>query len=255
MRIVVCVKQVVDPLSIRISRSREELDLREARRVVNPADRYAMEAGLRLREVTGGQMIALTAGDEWAEDAARWAIAMGADEATLIVGDACASGGLAVVRTLGTVIKKSGAELVLTGDRGGYEGDGALPAQVAAHLGWPVFLDIMSIEIAGGELRATSRRGHSAATGVVPLPAVVSITPGAGLPRFPHPRRIATAWDPGRVTILPESSLGLPTEMLAPRLSRVGLALQPERIRGQIVSGGPDAAARTVWDLMQARLR
>ena len=45
MRIIVCVKQGVDPQSVKISRSREELDLREARMRTQPEDKYALEAG------------------------------------------------------------------------------------------------------------------------------------------------------------------------------------------------------------------
>jgi electron transfer flavoprotein beta subunit len=77
MRIVVCVKQVYDPATVRISRSREEFDLRGATRITNPADRYALEAGLRLREAVG---------DAQADDTAHEAVAMGADRAMLISG-------------------------------------------------------------------------------------------------------------------------------------------------------------------------
>ena len=86
MRIIVCVKQVYDPKSIRISRSREELDMREAVLITNPPDRYALEAALRLRETAGGEVIALTGGDAAAEDTAREAVAIGADRAVLVTG-------------------------------------------------------------------------------------------------------------------------------------------------------------------------
>ena len=46
MRIVVCVKQVYDPKTVKISRSREELDLRDAAKILNPPDKYALEAAL-----------------------------------------------------------------------------------------------------------------------------------------------------------------------------------------------------------------
>ena len=59
MRIVVCVKQVYDPKTVKISRSREELDLRDAVKIFNPPDKYALEAALRLRGTAGGQVIAL----------------------------------------------------------------------------------------------------------------------------------------------------------------------------------------------------
>ena len=38
MRIVVCVKQVYDPETVKISRSREELDLRDTVKIFNPPD-------------------------------------------------------------------------------------------------------------------------------------------------------------------------------------------------------------------------
>jgi electron transfer flavoprotein alpha/beta subunit len=41
MRIVVCMKQVYDPKTVKISRSREEFDLREAVRIPNAPDKLA----------------------------------------------------------------------------------------------------------------------------------------------------------------------------------------------------------------------
>ena len=86
MRIVVCVKQVYDPKTVKISRSREELDLRDAVKIFNPPDKYALEAALRLREAAGGEVIALTVGGPEAEDVAHEAVAIGADKAILVTG-------------------------------------------------------------------------------------------------------------------------------------------------------------------------
>jgi electron transfer flavoprotein beta subunit len=60
MRIVVCIKQVYDPKTVKVSRSREEFDMREATTIFNPPDKYALEAALRLREALGGEVIALS---------------------------------------------------------------------------------------------------------------------------------------------------------------------------------------------------
>ena len=78
MRIVVCVKQVYDPKTVKISRSREELDLRDAAKILNPPDKYALAAALRLREAAGAEVIALTVGGPDAEDVAHEAVAIGA---------------------------------------------------------------------------------------------------------------------------------------------------------------------------------
>ena len=53
MRIIVCMKQGLDPQSVKISRSREELDLREARMRTQPEDKIALEAALRLKDLEG----------------------------------------------------------------------------------------------------------------------------------------------------------------------------------------------------------
>ena len=87
MRIVVCVKQVYDPKTVKISRSREELDLRDAVKIFNPPDKYALEAALRLREAAGGEVIALTVGGPDAEDVAHEAVAIGADKGILVTAD------------------------------------------------------------------------------------------------------------------------------------------------------------------------
>ena len=91
MRIVVCVKQVYDPKTVKISRSREELDLRDAVKILNPPDKYALEAALRLREADGGEVIALTVGGPEAEDVAHEAVAIGADKAILVTGEPASS--------------------------------------------------------------------------------------------------------------------------------------------------------------------
>ena len=91
MRIVVCVKQVYDPKTVKISRSREELDLRDAVKIFNPPDKYALEAALRLREAAGAEVIALTVGGPEAEDVAHEAVAIGADKAILVTGEPASS--------------------------------------------------------------------------------------------------------------------------------------------------------------------
>ena len=50
MRIVVCIKQIFDPETIKISRSQQAIDDRGARKIMNPPDRWAMDAALRFKE-------------------------------------------------------------------------------------------------------------------------------------------------------------------------------------------------------------
>ena len=122
MRIIVCVKQVYDPKTVKISRSREELDLRDAIKILNPPDKYALEAGLRLRETAGGEVIALTVGGPEAEDVAHEAVAIGADKGILVTGGTASSFQLpassVVTSLLASAIGRLNADLVLTGHSG-----------------------------------------------------------------------------------------------------------------------------------------
>jgi electron transfer flavoprotein beta subunit len=256
MRIVVCVKQVYDPQTVRISRGREELDLREAVKITNPADRYALEAALRLRSAAGGEVIALTLGDAGAEDTAHEAVAIGADRAMFVLGpEVMAAGGGAVARCLAAAIGRlAPVDLVITGQVGALDGSGSLAARLAAVLNRPLALDVIRLaptEAAGG-LEATVADGK---TGwIVPLagPSVAAIAPGLERPRYPHAARIANAWEPGLVVVCTPGDLGLDIGSLAQETEAGGLVLGPERARGQMIAGPVADAAGAVANMLRA---
>jgi electron transfer flavoprotein beta subunit len=259
MRIVVCMKQVYDPKTVKISRSREEFDLREAVKITNPPDKLALEMALRLREANGGgEVIALTAGEAQAEDVVREAIAIGADRGLLIADPGLATaGGRAVAKTLAAAISLlSGVDLVLTGQAGLTDGAGCLAPRLAAELGWPVVLDAVGLTYAlAGEFEATV--ASDAGTILMPLvaPVVVAIAPGPDpiRPRYPYPARIANAWQPGLVEICTPRELGLEAEALAPDLEPGSLVLPPERTRGEVIGGSVQEAAEQLVGMLRAR--
>lgn len=251
MRVVVCTKQVYDPKTVRISRSREELDLREAVKIMNPPDRYALEAGLRLHEELGGEVIALTLGDTDAEETAREAIAIGADRAVLVSGNwegqarSCVMA--AAIRHLAPV------DLVLTGEISVIDGSGSLPARLASALGWPVLLDAVRVYVTldcGLEAVAIWPVGGRSVP--VAVPSVLSILPGPERPRYPSPARIARAWDPGLLDTWTVTDLGLDPETLIPDIEPGRLILRPERVRGQVIGGAVAESASRLVDLLRA---
>ena len=262
MRIVVCVKQVYDPKTVKISRSREEFDLRDAARILNPADKYALEAALRLREAAGGEVISLTVGDAGAEDVAREAVAIGADRGILVTGSwklettASASSfqllaSSAVTQLIAAAVGHLGrVDLVLTGEMGATDGTGGLAPRLAAALGWPVSLDVVSLAHESGGLQATLNDG---AAGNLATPAVVAVVPGPVRPRYPHPARIANAWNDGLVELLTPADLGLAAESLTPDAEPGSLILGPERVRGQVVGGTLQEAVQAVVVSLRAK--
>jgi electron transfer flavoprotein beta subunit len=255
MRIVVCVKQVFDPATVRISRSREELDLRGAARITNRPDRYALEAALKLREALGGEVIAVTVGDAAAEDTAHEAVAIGADRAMLVAGPELAgASGRAVTQAIAAAINRlQPVDLVLTGEIGMLDGTGSLASRLAAVLGWPVALDAVSLAPAGDGLEALVSYDGEGRILSLHGPAVVSVLPGPDRPRYPHAARIANAWQPGLVEVCTPADLGLEATSLVADTEAGGLALGPERTRGQVLSGGPEEAAATLFEMLRAR--
>ncbi len=258
MRIVVCMKQVYAPETVKISRSREELDLREATRITNPPDKLALEWALRLREALGGEVIALMVEAVQAEDVLREAIAMGADRSVLVTGlDPAVAGGRAVAKAIAAVIRRTGAvDLVLTGQSGLIDGAGSLAPRVAAELGWPVVLDTVRLAgEAGGQVRAAVVTDAGAWRMPLTPPMVVAVASGPDpiRPRYPIPARIANAWQPGLVEIWSPEELELDRETLAPDIEPGALVLPPERSRGQIIGGPIVEAAEQLVALLETK--
>ena len=50
MRIAICIKQVLDPATIKVSRSRQAIDDRQAKKILNPPDRWALDTALQFKE-------------------------------------------------------------------------------------------------------------------------------------------------------------------------------------------------------------
>lgn len=253
MRIVVCVKQIYDPRTVKISRSREELDLREATRALNPPDKYALEAALRLREALGGEVLALTAGGPDAEDVAHEAVAQGADRGVLVAGpELAAAGGSVIARVLAAAIGRlAPVDLVLTGGAGLTDGTGSLAPRLAAALGWPALLDAIRLSADADGLAALVADGNVARSVPVAAPAVVAVIPGVERPRYPHPARIANAWNDGTVEIWSAADLGLSD--LASDTETGGLILGPDRVRGQVIKGTMQEAAAELVGVLKAR--
>src|SRR5947207_13532544 len=81
MYICVCVKQTPDSSSVYTDPIGGKVDEERFVQVLNPADACAVEAAVRLKEQSGGMVLALTFAPEDAEGALRAALAIGADTA------------------------------------------------------------------------------------------------------------------------------------------------------------------------------
>jgi len=80
MKLIVLLKQVPDTLEVRLKKDLT-LDREFVAQIMNPADESALEWAIRMREMHGGTLTALTMGPQRAESVLRDAISRGADNA------------------------------------------------------------------------------------------------------------------------------------------------------------------------------
>jgi electron transfer flavoprotein beta subunit len=138
VKIVVCIKQVPDTAEVRINPETNTLIRDGVPSIINPYDMHAIEAGLQIREKTGGSVTAITMGPPQAEASLREAISMGVDGAALISDRAFAgSDTWATAYTLSKAIELLGADIIICGKQA-IDGDTAqVGPEMAEFLGIP----------------------------------------------------------------------------------------------------------------------
>ena len=141
MKAIVCVKQVPDTSGKVAVNPDGTLNRASMATIINPDDKNAVEAALKLKDETGCKVVVVTMGPPPAQGMLRELLAMGADEAVLV--SAREFGGsdtFATSQILAAAIKKIGLEdddIVYCG-RQAIDGDTAqVGSQIAEKLGIP----------------------------------------------------------------------------------------------------------------------
>ena len=194
MKIVVCVKQVVDtqaekrldPSSFRLDRSVEN--------ILNPYDEYAVEEALRLKEAHGGEVTVVCMGPEGAVEAVRKALAMGADQALMITDPALAgSDTLGTAHALAEAVRSLDPDLILMGIKSTDAQTGHVPAALAERLDLPLLTSLSKVELEGTSLTVHQETDEGYIAYQCPLPAVLSVAKGINEPRYPSMKGIVGA--------------------------------------------------------------
>jgi len=187
VKIGVFLKQVPDTeTKIRIMPDAAGIESGDVKWIVNPYDEFAVEAGLRLKEATGGEVVVISLGQARTLDAARTALAMGADRAVILDDDGFSGGdSLATARALAAAVQKEGLDIVFAGRQAIDHDNSQVPQIVAGLLDWPHATWITSFEHDGDS--ATIKRaigGGKVEVAKVALPAVFTCNKGLNEPRY-----------------------------------------------------------------------
>ena len=187
MKIAVAIKQVPErDAPVRIDSAEKWIDEANLQFALNEPDAYALEEALLLKEKSGGEVIAVSAGPERVGSAIREALAKGADRGIHIVcDDLPRRDALSVARLLAAAIKTESPDLVLTGLQSEDLGLGQTGVILAELLGLPHATLILKVEQTDGGLKVKRELEEGWFQEIeLPLPAALTIQSGGNKLRY-----------------------------------------------------------------------
>ena len=264
MKIVVCVKQVAaldDEFELREDGLGVDPDFLE--RDLNEWDSFSLEAALQLREQAGGdghEVVAVTVGDEEADEALLGCLARGADRAVRVWDEEVLARGdvLVTARALAAAVSREQPDLVLCGVQSSDAVNGATGTAVAGLLGLARVAVVKQLEFDAAAGTVTVARELE--SGLVErlriaLPALLTIQTGINEPGYATLRAIKQARDKPLEVVAP-GDLGLEAGDLE---QIAGTQLQalapPERGAGaEMLEGSPAELANRILELVKERV-
>ena len=264
MRIIVPIKQVPETSNVRMDPETGTMLRTGAEAIVNPLDLYAIEAALRLREATGGQITVLSMGPQSASKALREAISMGCDGGILLSDRAFAgSDTWATAYALAQAIKKTGMpDLIICGERATDGDTGQVGPSIASFLDLPVATYVKRIsDVSTGGLRLERLVEGGTEVLWTALPAVLTVVKEIANPRLPtlrgkqHARQAQVpVWKPADIEANPDwlGLKGSPTRVV--KVMKPQVARQGELLHVKDADDVDRAATRLVRFLRERQL-
>jgi len=220
MNIIVCVKQVIDPeappASFKIDPSANKVAPPSGvAPVVDPYGEYAVEAALRIKDAQGGNVTAISLGNNFLRDVIKKPLSMGADELILLEDEAFTEGdSWSTAYALAMAIKKIGNyDLILCGREASDWNAGQVGSGLAEILGLPSVTIAKKVDITDGKAKVERviTDGHEVVE--VSLPALITISNELGEPRYPTIKGIMAAkkkeptiWKPADIGVDPSQA-------------------------------------------------
>ncbi len=261
MRIVVCVKEVLDPSAVnnyalagklKMGADGKTPEVAAVPRLINGFDEQAMEAALRIRDAgVDCRIVAVSIGNDL-KDLLKHCAALGADEIVAIDAGAVELDGKVIANILSAYIKSSGgADLVLCGRQASDDDQGVVPVLIAEKLGMPVAPLARDVVVVGQTLKVTRATpdGDEIVEGA--MPAVVTVSNELGTPRFPSAKAkmAARKMAPTEITA---ASLGLSADELKPGVVLLRQFVPEVQGNCEFLQGAPADVARQLLEKLRA---
>lgn len=219
---------------------------------LDPSDEPGVEVAVRLAAANGGGVTVLSVGPERAARALWRALALGADDATLVV-DPLLEGADALVtaKALAAAIERRPFDLVIAGVESTDGATGTMPMALAELLDIPAATFARRLEVADG--RVVVERQTDAGYDLVEceLPALVTLTAAAAEPRHTSLKDTIEA-KKKPIERLTLAALGLPPADVLPTQRVTAVEIAPEKQAGELVEDEDEAPRRIVQLLEEA---
>jgi electron transfer flavoprotein beta subunit len=261
MRIVVCVKEVLDPDAVNnyaiagrleIGEDGKSLTQSAIPRLMNGFDEQALEAALRIQDAGVECTISVVSIGSDVEKILKHCGALGASELVAIEADTDQLDCHSVAAIIAARIEKSGgADLVLCGRQASDDDQGVVPVLIGEKLGMPVVTFARAVESSGDSLEVTRVTPDGDEVVEVACPAVVTVSNELGDPRYPtaKAKMQARRMKPEKVAV---GDLGLSDEELAPKANLVKQFVPEIHGNCEFIQGG---SAAELADNLIKRLR
>ncbi|MBA1337257.1 MAG: electron transfer flavoprotein beta subunit [Pelagibacterales bacterium] len=185
MKILVAVKRVIDyNVQIRVKEDGSGVNTDNVKMSTNPPDDNAIEEAVKLKE-TGKvkEIVAVTIGEEKAQETVRKALAVGADRGIHVKSESYVEP-LGVAKILKKIVEKEKPDLVFLGKQAIDDDCNQTGQMLAALLSWPQGTFASKIELKDKVIEVTREVDEGLETIEINLPAIITCDLRLNEPRF-----------------------------------------------------------------------
>ena len=229
MKILVAVKRVIDyNVQIRVKEDGSGIVTENVKMSTNPPDDNAIEEAVKIKESgKATEVIAVTVGEEKAQETVRKALAVGADRGIHIKADNNIEP-LAVSKILQKIVEKEKPDLVFMGKQAIDDDCNQTGQMLSALLDWPQATFASKINVEEGKLKVTREIDEGLETIEINTPAIVTCDLRLNEPRYASLPNIMKA-KKKPIEQINASDLGIDTK---PRIDQLKVEEPPKRKAG-----------------------
>jgi electron transfer flavoprotein beta subunit len=235
LKIIVCIKQVIDPeapaSAFKVDEEKKQvIPPRGTSPVINPFDENALEAALKLKDTNQAEITVISMGKNLAKPVLRKSLAAGADRLFLLDDEFFTDmDSYASALILAAFIKKIGEyDLILCGRQASDTDAGVVGSGIAQILGLPVATVARKIGISGNMLIVERLVQDGFTVLNMPMPCVVTVSNEIGALRSPALAAIMAA-QKKNVDVVKAADIGLDFSQINPVVRLVKLSSPPAR--------------------------